>query len=334
MHKSAMNAVSSTSRTHVHKPNPTTNGPKEPTASTTVIAGMKTMTFYSRTRGDRSGSAILDMLMAHAFSFYLNKTMDNFLIRYGGACGKTPFATLPNQQKLILTLGLEAELPFNCPKNFTCDIRDPCKILEFHDYSSEVSKTFSSEWLRYIRSKTRRLEEARHGSDHFQISVHVRRGDITLCRTENPMRYSPNHYYIHLIDEYKPKDGRPCNISIFSNAEDPSAHNAQEPREPWQDFTSLGYNVFLGSDLGVTWETMMTGDILIMSKSSFSHVPAMLKSKGKVIYTPYWTEPMPGWVVVSDASRALSRKLMKQARKKYCSNFTKIVAKGQSRVGV
>jgi len=44
---------------------------------------------------------------------------------------------------------------------------------------------------------------------------------------------------------------------------------------------------------------MMTADFLVMSKSSFSFIPAMLNRHGKVIHTPFWHRPVGGWITVS-----------------------------------
>ena len=284
----------------------------------------QTLYYYSHTRGDRPGSAILDMLMAHAYVFLQNATTtDNSISLYGGACGDTPFVTLPNQQKLIRTLGLETELPFACPSQRNELSSANRLILEYSDYDSMVSQTFRGAWLEHIRSKSRwdtRQEQERHGRP-CQIVVHVRRGDVTLCGSKS-RRYFPNQYYIHLIQQHLPQNGKTCNVSIFSNLQDPKAHNAHEPREPWQDFSSRGYNVFLGTDLAATWESMITADVLILSKSSFSHVPAMFNTIGKIVYTPYWTLPLPDWHVVSDHTRSLARKVMRQTRKEYCANFS------------
>ena len=378
-----------------------------------VVAQAATITYYyySRTRGDRAGSAILDMLMAHAYAFWQNQSslssssslhtrQGGVTSRYGGACGTIPFITLPNQRKLIATLGLQSELTYSCPpapttttavstwnsnatfiksnnnnqNKFTTTTTTTTpryELLEYDTYASIVSESFSKEWLDYIRSRSllysssslhekenvsqkqqqttriwmeQRQQDQQQG--HYQIVVHVRRGDVTLCGTKFK-RYFPNAYYLALIDQYKQQSTqttrtngstrqqqeeqhqqqeeqqRPVNVTIFSNLEDPNAHNAHEPRESWYDFTSRGYHVVLGSDLGETWQAMIAADVLILSKSSFSHVPAMFNRHGTVVYTPYWTQPLPGWdILPKESSKVLVRRLMQQARKKYCGNFT------------
>jgi hypothetical protein len=49
------------------------------------------------------------------------------------------------------------------------------------------------------------------------------------------------------------------------------------------------YTLHVGqaAELADVWMAFLTADIFIMSKSSFSLVPAMLNTKAKVIYTPF-----------------------------------------------
>lgn len=273
--------------------------------------------FYSRTRGDRSGSAILDMLMAHAFSFQSDA-------RYGGACGNESYVTLPNQRKLIATLGLESELPFSCPTSY--GFKESYRILDFASYTSNGSQIFTQKWLNYIRSKSRRLYRK---SANYQIAVHVRRGDVTLCGSKFK-RYFPNHYYLGLIDLYTPKTGNPYNVTIFSNQVSPDAHNSHEFKEPWSDFIDRGYDLQLGSDLPATWESMITADVLILSKSGFSYVPAIFNLNGKIVYSPYWTQPIPGWDVVSAQLIKRGRQLMRQLQKNHCTRDSGLSGKAMN----
>ena len=48
-----------------------------------------------------------------------------------------------------------------------------------------------------------------------------------------------------------------------------------------------------------TWEIMIDSDILIMSKSSFSWVPAMY-NQNLVIYPECWLKKLPKWVNSKD----------------------------------
>ena len=44
-------------------------------------------------------------------------------------------------------------------------------------------------------------------------------------------------------------------------------------------------------------ERLATADILVMSKSSFSYLAAILNVTGIVLYHPFWHYPLADWLV-------------------------------------
>jgi hypothetical protein len=66
------------------------------------------------------------------------------------------------------------------------------------------------------------------------------------------------------------------------------------------NFESLSrFCVIHGGDPLVALERMRTADFLVMSRSSFSYVGAILNTSGKVFYPPsFWHKPMPAWIRV------------------------------------
>jgi hypothetical protein len=69
--------------------------------------------------------------------------------------------------------------------------------------------------------------------------------------------------------------------------------------ETLDEFRSEGYEVYEGGSETEVWQTIVTADIVILSRSSFGMIPALV-AKGKVIYTPFWHYPIRGWDVVRD----------------------------------
>lgn len=272
------------------------------------------ITYYSHTRGDRAGSALLDMIMAHAYAFHQNA-------HYGGACGTVDYPTLPHQRLLLQTLGLTHVLPFACPPEKGDN--HSYRILEFAEYEQQSKNTFTPAWLQFIRKQrtiTPKDSSTANDKDVIHIAVHVRRGDVTFC-SPKVKRYLPNRYYLDLIEQYAPNTTTlPVHVTVYSNAENPNAHNAHEPRESWTGFTDKGYQVVLGSPLDEVWLAMVSADVLIMSKSGFSHVPAIFNDHGQVIYTPYWSEPVPGWIVVPKKKVQKAQLEIRKLQKQYCDN--------------
>ena len=254
--------------------------------------------FFSRARHDRAGAALLDMLLCHAFAWQEQVT-------YGGACieqetnnNSSNNAHFQQEQQLIHWMGLQDELPFACPS-------DRFGILmNRHDYFADDTSIFTKEWLDHVQSAAKPTSPLRHyhhpatmtqstrmTTTTLQVAVHVRRGDVTPC-TE-PERYLPNSYYLALLDQYVPAD-KGANVTIYSDAD------LSSREEKWKDFTDRGYTLALkttSTDLRQVWQAFITADIFIMSKSSFSLVPALF-NHNTVVYTPFWHQPLAHWTAV------------------------------------
>jgi hypothetical protein len=57
---------------------------------------------------------------------------------------------------------------------------------------------------------------------------------------------------------------------------------------------------FINGDPIKALEGMCTADVLIMSRSSFSYVAAILSKQGIIIYHPFWHSPLPEWVIATE----------------------------------
>lgn len=215
---------------------------------------------FTRVRQDRSGSALVDMLAAHAYAF-------TWGYRYGGACGDSYHRE--DHMKMVSFLGLEDELPFECEKVETgCVMRGSQHL---NCLRKPMNQHMSTEWKAFIQEKVfrkiRDVDEA-----NFTIAVHVRRGDVDPCNF--PTRYLPNQHYIDLIAQfYRPG----AMVKIFSE------NNAYlyEPLDVFND-PMRNFNLLLNESREATWKGMLTADVLIISRSGFSAVPGMI-TKGKVI---------------------------------------------------
>lgn len=236
---------------------------------------LSTTTIYSQPRPDRSGAFLQDMLFAHAFAFAHNYT-------YGGCCEYNETAKYRSDTlKLIESLGLEDILKFQCPN----DDEEASKILPRQVYYEQDTQIWSQEWLSYIHGMVRNNEP----SQRPIMAVHIRRGDVTVCPDQDG-RYLPNQHYIRLMERYRPAPDTP--VYIYSETESP---------EPWSDFSNHSKYIHLELDTPIedVFQALMNAEILVMSKSSFSLVPAML-NRNQVIYTPFWHKSLSTWTVVPD----------------------------------
>lgn len=188
---------------------------------------------YSNLRGDRSGSAILDMMYAHAYSYIAGNT-------YGGACSDGAFPTYTTVPKryydtamLIELLGLSEELKLACPTS-----NSTTRIMGDKEYRKIG---MPEAWLNFMKNKTRQADWFQGAQEgQHKIAVHIRRGDVDPCykfALGHYSRYLPNSYYMALIEKYR-KEG--SQVTIFSES---------KSFESFALFQAKGYNVKLDGNI-------------------------------------------------------------------------------------
>jgi predicted GH43/DUF377 family glycosyl hydrolase len=84
-------------------------------------------------------------------------------------------------------------------------------------------------------------------------------------------------------------------IEIFSD----TAYQKDENVESLEAFKEIGCKLFVNLSEKETWKKLINSDILIMSKSSFSWVPAIY-NKNLVIYQECWLKKVNEWVSNND----------------------------------
>jgi len=129
-------------------------------------------------------------------------------------------------------------------------------------------------------------------SERPSVAVHVRRGDVS---EENIRRHTPDSWYFSLVDRIK-KTLPTADVHVFSSLEGRHLYTEFDP------YRRRGMTVHLDEvDIAKPWAQLARADVLVMAKSSFSHVPAMFNN-GCVIYEEYWHRPQKGWIVVGSGS--------------------------------
>ena len=155
---------------------------------------------------------------------------------------------------------------------------------EYHDQYGVQS--FIQE--QFYASPVRESDLTPYSQEHFNIAVHLRRGDIVIGQTNGDpnltMRWLSNDYYTHVLDNVLPlakkQTNKPIHIYIFSQGKK-------------SDFPELEKydNVHFYLDLNPesTFLSFVYADMLITSKSSFSYKPALLNKDGiKVCPKNFW----------------------------------------------
>lgn len=264
----------------------------------------KTIIPYSRLREDGSGATIQDMLMAHAYVFSLNLPSSTTKYIYGGACKKAKSTiSSKSHENLLKEMGLLKALPIysNCNTLIAKTLAKPDENTEFrkmwdsNEYRQYDVELFTEQWREYILGQDRKGKE---GSNMYRIAVHIRRHDVGFCN-QFRNRYLPNAHYLGLIDRYMEKARN--NPALADRTIQVEIYSTKQSAEPWAPFQERGYQMHLDTSLSDVWTGLMTADVLIISKSSFSFVPGILNRHGTVVYTPFWHKPMSHWDVVDEA---------------------------------
>ena len=279
--------------------------------------------FFSQARTDRSGAVLQDMLLAHAYAFQQNQT-------YGGACAtdaakqRDEETTQQQQQqdhwRMIEALGLRHVLKFACPTTDPqlASSSSSSIIIDRHLYTRFGTRIWTPEWLQHIRSQQQPQQEVVDQYDTSTTNIrgkrsvvaHIRRGDVDLCDPQTSDRYLTNQHYLNLLAMYA--DNTKDAVTIFSE---------QKSTESWEDFRQHQsyYNLQLDQPPVEAWKAMMQADVLILSKSSFSIVPALFNRHGVVVYTPFWVQPLPHWRVVDDDTDRAARRAALRLRHQLCA---------------
>jgi hypothetical protein len=182
---------------------------------------------------------------------------------------------------------------------------------ECHWYADSHPDFYSLIQPQLIRKYQRNCHPERAGNGTLFVAVHVRRGDVGEHYLAE--RFTYNSTVLNQIDQLsRALTSVPHEIHVFS-----------EGRE--EDFGEIRDRavMHLNGDVFECLHSLITADILVMAKSSFSYTAALL-SRGIVIYSPFWHAPLQQWIVAgrdgslpeSQFGSALSRKLLERSSRR------------------
>lgn len=121
----------------------------------------------------------------------------------------------------------------------------------------------------------------------INVAIHIRRGVVTK---KSSKKYTSNQLILSLIK------------SISSALSDLGVKPifyifSQGNMEEFLDIHLDRVIFHLNECPFTTFHNMVSADVLVMAKSSFSYSAALF-SKGAIIYLPFWHKPLRNWVVV------------------------------------
>ena len=291
---------------------------------------------------------------------------------YGGACGETRWKDV--NEELLRAVGLDDVLLYACPPSSP---QQQSIILDSTLYRRfDLNVSFLAYREHHVRDRSRRdhtlpwefeSDDSFHDNNddeddedtdkvdpHFRrndttpyrVAIHIRRGDIALCRTKYADRYYPNTYYQQLIDttiqqqqqsQQQQQQRRPYEVHIYSQSDDPENTGGQIQYETLDEFIERGYSVHLDESLPETWHGLIRADVTIVSISAFSMVPALLKfSHGTVMIPPgrvlrLHRPPLPNWATPPDTILQSSADALQALRQQFCVGYSTHIEKKKQR---
>jgi hypothetical protein len=123
-------------------------------------------------------------------------------------------------------------------------------------------------------------------NDKINVAVHIR----CLNKVDTPgneYRYTNLKYYFNIIDIIKEKyKDKELLFHIYS----------QNDINDYDEFDKTNIIFHLNENIFDTFIGLVTAEILITSKSSFSYTAAIL-SDGEIYYQPFWHKPSEKWII-------------------------------------
>ncbi len=175
------------------------------------------------------------------------------------------------------------------------------------------------------------LKQEIHNRSELRIAIHVRRGELFVVDSH---RMLPNQYYLTVaeqiartFDKFRLKYSfelftevpkrrftvTPSHHGIIGRISDPILVNPEDCQI--NDFKVLpNLKKYINTDPVEAVKLMSSADILVLSRSSFSYLAAIINSSGVIIYNPFWHAALSDWIVVNDAGTLSESKLKRQLK--------------------
>ena len=138
---------------------------------------------------------------------------------------------------------------------------------------------------KFHNTAARKKDALQFDSNHFNIAIHVRRGDIVIGQENQNsnllMRWQGNDYFVKVLENVLNdlETTKPIAIYLFSQG---AANDFPE----FSQFKNLHFCLDMNAQ--DSFLHMVFADLLITSKSSFSYKPALLNRNIKVCPKEFW----------------------------------------------
>jgi hypothetical protein len=124
-----------------------------------------------------------------------------------------------------------------------------------------------------------------NNNNKFNVAVHIRRYCMTVdidCKRQT----IPLSYFVKIMNTIRTKYAN-AQFHIYSVGD----------IEYFNPILGDDVELHINENISTTFTQMVSADALITSRSSLSHVAAML-SDGEIYYIPFWHPPRKEWIIV------------------------------------
>jgi hypothetical protein len=230
----------------------------------------------------------------------------NFAKAFGATYVDTPFARLGHAPGEMHAWIDAWEKLFNFDKGERRIADGDYRVVDYADYLLKKTQIDDKVILRFqqcywlhrrypdsFKAVARSLQDKfgfqpnRPDASRVVAAVHIRRGDVGAKK--NARRFTPNTKIVESIR---------CLEQIARNLQHSFSieiHSQGHPSE-FAEFADMGCHLHIDTDAVWTMRKLIEADMLIMSKSSFSYVAALV-NRGVKIYEPTFNPPMSDWIV-------------------------------------
>jgi len=126
-----------------------------------------------------------------------------------------------------------------------------------------------------------------YNNDKFNVAIHVRRPNIHDTRVDGAN--TSDDYYLSVIAHIREKYKHIKNIQFHIYSQGRIEHFNQYIHED---------TVFhINEELRSTFTGLVSADVLVLSRSSFSYIAAFL-SEGEIYYINFWHKPKKDWIIL------------------------------------
>jgi hypothetical protein len=200
----------------------------------------------------------------------------------------TPFKEMEHNYDNDLNFLKNKENFINIIENFpNADQLNDVKILNIHSIrgtiESNINTSIQTEIFKKIKKLFHHNKQQNFDKKVTNVAIHLRR----INKHDNPdcygTHYIDDNYYINAIDFLR----KTPNKKIFH------IYSQGDPTK-FENFKQKDIVLHLNEPLEQTFYNLTVADILIMSKSSFSYVAALL-SDNDVYYLPFWHPKLNRW---------------------------------------